>query len=179
MNKRRNFLVGSSEARLPGKICVSPLAATVSILSLLISPYFIIAMAALSHFPPVFGFAVLPVLVAGSIFLCWRLLLVASDRTETALMLLAKCVSLAATLIFFVLVSGFNLLTEFERFGLACIIFVDASILILPLALIRQSTLELLLNRLPGKMSISALTVIFVLSGFAAIAYLVSQSTFI
>jgi hypothetical protein len=149
------------------------------VLGLVMCPFPYIGIGALFSFPPAFSFLALPPFLAGSAFLLWRFLSKPADRAMNMLLLILEGISWIAIGAFLIPISGFNLQTGFERFGLSSAFFLLATICCLPLALMRKTALEQRLARLPDWISITALLVILALSGLAVVVYLLKKPAFI
>jgi len=149
------------------------------ILGLVICPFLYIAIGALFSFSPAFSLLMLPPLLVGSSFLLWRFLSGPTDQATSTMFIVTEGISWIAIVAFVILISRFKLLTAFERFGLFCTFFMLASICCLPLVLIRETALEQRLTQLPNGLSISALLIILMLSGFVIIIYFLSTPVFI
>jgi hypothetical protein len=81
--------------------------------------------------------------------------------------------------VFLFLVSGINLATPLERAGAACTAFLVASFGCLPVALLRRTSLEQRLGRLPRAAGVTLLLSILVASIALTVVYLKTPAAFI
>lgn len=158
---------------------VSALAAC--LLGLAICPLAFIAMGALAQFPPLFTALFLPPFLLGAGFLLWRYVSRSPDPPARRLPLLVlEGLGWIAVVVFLYFVSGFTLLTTAERVGLASTAFLTASVLCLPVVLLRRGTaLERRLSPLPDAAAIALLLLVLVASAAATVSYLTTPAKFI
>lgn len=149
------------------------------LLGVIISPWFFIACGALSGFPPVFSFVMLPPLILGSGFLFRRFLSKPENCGTGKLSLVFEAGSWIVIVIFIIFVSGINLMTAFERFGQSCVFFLAASICSLPVVAFRETALEHRLTKIPNAKSVGILLLVLLISVLATIAYLIGTPAFI
>jgi hypothetical protein len=165
--------------KLGGKDNYAAAVLSACVLGLAVSPFFFIATGALSGFSPAFSFIVLPPLVASDGFLLSRLLKRPIVKRTRVLQLAAESVAWLVVAAFMMLVSGGNLQTTTERVGLSCSYFLLASLLCLPLTLLRDTTVDQRLRRLPRSVAIGVLLVFLSLSGAMALTYGLTPPAFI
>ncbi len=148
------------------------------ILGLVSGPYNYIIAGALFSFPLAFSLLILPPFLAGSAYLLWSFL--RSNHHSTQLWsFILEWISWLAIVNFTVLISGFTLMTESERFGAFCVIFLAASALCLPLTLLRESALQKRLQTLPRRWLVSLFLIAIVLSAYFGFIHLTTPAKFI
>lgn len=108
-------------------------------LGLVLTPFGYIALGALGGLPPAFSALVLPPLLAGIVFLLVRLVRYPSWLRRGVLPWLAELFSWLVIATFLFIISGFNLQTGLERAGSLATLVLTASLLCLPLVLLRQT----------------------------------------
>lgn len=146
---------------------------------LAICPFLFIAIGALSNFSPSFSFFILPPFLLGSGFLLWRFFSKPADQAANFIFLAMEAISWIGIVASLFLISGFTLMTGFERLGLACTFFLLASAVCLPVIWVRRTTLEERLAHLSKGVAISILLLILMLSGLSTAAYILSKPAFI
>jgi hypothetical protein len=145
---------------------------------LILCPFAYIATGALSGFPAGFSYTSLPPLLLGSGFLLGRYLARPKESAAGGILLGAlEAISWLVLVTFLYLVSGVNLSIGIERFGLACTGFLAASLVALPVLLLRPTRLETRLARLPRGLATLALIVIVAGATFAMIVNLITPPT--
>ncbi len=150
------------------------------VLGLVLCPLAYIAMGALSGFAPAFSFLTLPPLLASTSYLLFRFLSKLGRGSSSKLLVTAEIVSWILTIAFLIVVSNFTLLSEFERIGLFCTLFLLSTLVSLPIALIRQTALEERLRQLPNTVAIFLLLVVLLLVAVViATVYLLRMPTFL
>jgi hypothetical protein len=160
------------------RFAVAALAAC--LLGLALCPVGFIAMGALSQFPPLFSAVMLPPFLLGCCFLLWRYLSrPAEPPTRRIALLLAEVPSWIAVAVFLFFVSGFTLLTTFERLGIVSTAFLAASVVCLPVVLLRRTALERRLADLPGALVLAVLLLLLAGASAATVAYLRTPPAFI
>jgi hypothetical protein len=146
----------------------------------ILCPLVFVATGALADFSPLFGVVVLPPYVLGGGFLLRRFL--AKPRgvpTQPSWLWLLEAVSWMVVAGVLYLVSGAKLMIGLERLGAVCTWLLAASGACLPLLLIRQSTLETRLSRLPRGVPLVVLIALVGLLVWAMMGYLSTPPTFI
>jgi hypothetical protein len=156
---------------------VAALAACV--LGLLLCPFGYVAIGALAGFAPAFSWVTLPPLLLSSGYLLFRFLTQPKENASSGAHLIAEVVSWIVIVAFITLVSGFTLLTTFERVGLSLTIFLVVSLLCLPVVLIRKTALQQRLTRLPNVIARSVLLLVLLASAATATVYLLRAPAFI
>lgn len=153
----------------------------------MLCPFGYIAIGALSGFDPAFALTALPPLLAASAYLLTRYLSAPREAPTARRSLpvaaiagwLAEAASWLVILGFLTVISGFTLLTRFERLGLSSTFFLAATLLCLPVALLRRTALEQRLSRLPDGAARLAPLAILLGAAALAISYLVRDPRFI
>lgn len=153
----------------------------------MLCPFGYIAIGGLTGFDPAFALITLPPLLAASAYLLARYLSTpreapTANRTLRVAEIASRLAEIASWLVilgFLTVISGFTLLTRFERIGLSSTFFLAATVLCLPVALLRRTALEQRLARLPGGAAKLALSAILLGAAALAIAYLVRDPSFI
>jgi hypothetical protein len=153
------------------------LAACIS--GLVLSPFGYIAMGALADFAPAFSWIALPPLLASSGYLLVRFWATQGQRASSRLALVAACFAWLVIAGFLAVVSGFALLTGLERIGLFATVFLAASLLSLPVFLLRRTALEERLKCLPQKFALLALLAILTAAAVAMGNYLLRTPVFL
>lgn len=150
------------------------------VLGLVLCPFVYIAIGALSGFGPGFVLITLPPLLAASAYLLYRFLSKPSKAaTVHGALLVAEIASWLVIFGFLTVISGFTLLTRFERIGLSSTFFLIATVLCLPGVLLRRTALHQRLARLPRGTAKVALFATLLSSAALAITYLLRAPSFI
>jgi hypothetical protein len=142
-------------------------------------PFAYVAMGALSGFAPAFSFIALPPLVVSAGFLLYGFLARPPSRPTTALRASGEVISWFLIGAFLVVVSGFTLVTRFERVGLASTLFLGAALVAFPAVLLRPTSLEERLRRLPTGVALLLLLAILAAAGAAMVLYLLRPPAFL
>lgn len=153
------------------------LAACIS--GLMLSPFGYIAMGALAGFAPAFSWLALPLLLPSVGFLLVRFLARQGRGASSRLALVAAFFSWLVIAGFLSVVSGFALLTKFERIGFFATVFLSASLFSLPVFLLRRTALEERLKRLPQPLAWPLLFIILAVSAVAMGIYLLRAPAFL
>src|SRR6267142_212842 len=130
------------------------------VLGLVLCPFAYIGIGALRGFAPAFSFLTLPPLLASAGYLLYRFLSRPAQGPSSALVVSAEVVSWLLIAAFLVAVSGFTLLTRFERIGLSTTLFLVAALISLPGVLMRRTALQQRLRRLPDVVAILLLVAV-------------------
>ena len=149
------------------------------ILGLLTCPVGYILMGALLYISLMFSLIFLPPLLTGSGFLLWRFISKPKNESTSTLLLVLEGVSWSVILFFLFIISVIRLAQEFERSGVACLFFLLALLLWLPVVVIRKTALKQRLLRLPPSISLCILFVILAFSAFLEIAWYFYEPGFI
>jgi peptidoglycan/LPS O-acetylase OafA/YrhL len=165
--------VNASRTALPATLLAACLTGFVT------CPLLYIAIGALFQFSLAFSVIMLPPFLLGSGFLLWRFLAKPADTKPRILIQILGGLSLLSVAAFLFFISGFTLLTTFERFGLFCTFFLLASACCLPLVIKRDMALKQRLAQLPGSLSSGALGVILLIAVPAMLGFLLKKSAFI
>jgi hypothetical protein len=149
------------------------------IVGLIISPFIYIGIGALFNFSAAFSLIMLPPLLLASGFLLWRFLNKPRGQGNSMLIFVLEVISWMAIIAFLVFISGYSLLTTFERVGLFCTFFLIATAICLPLMSMRNTSLEQRIKELPKGIVIAALVLVLASSGLLFVAYQMSTPRFI
>jgi hypothetical protein len=151
------------------------------LLGLAVSPIAFIAVGAVGQAPPLFRATFLPAFALGCGFLLWRYLSRPQEGPvwPTTSLLVAEGLAWIAVLAFLYWTSQVNLLRGFERVGAACTAFLVASVLCLPIVLLRRTALERRLSGLPGGLALTLLLVMLAAASAVMAVYLRSPPEFI
>jgi hypothetical protein len=142
-------------------------------------PFGYIAVGALGGFRPVFALITLPPLLAATACLLVRFLSKPSEApTVRRWLLVAEIASWLVILWFLTVISRFTLLTPFERIGVSSMFFLVATVLCLPVVLLRRTALQQRLAWLPSGAATFALFAILLGAAALAIVYLVREPSF-
>lgn len=161
---------------------VAALAACV--LSLVTGPFLYVAIdifirSPFTSFPPEFYVTLLPILIVCAGFLFWRLLARPVERPRRISLLIVHGICWYVVVTVLVYVSAANLQVGFERIGFSSVLFLLAWLAWLPVTVLRKTTLEQRLARLPYAAVVGILVVILAASGLASISYFVTPAKFI
>lgn len=149
------------------------------ILGLVLCPFAYIVIGALAGFAPAFSFLTLPPLLASAGYLLYRFLAKPGRGSSSQLLVLAEIVSWILIAAFLVLISGFTLLTSFERIGLFFTLFLVAALVSLPAVLIRHTALEQRLRRLPDVVTLLLLLAVLLVAVVTMTIYLLRTPAFL
>jgi hypothetical protein len=149
------------------------------VLGLVMCPFVYVAIGALAAFAPAFSWITLPPLLVSSGYLLFRFLARPNENASSGPHLIAEVLSGIIIVAFIAVVSGFTLQTRLERAGLSLTIFLLASVLCLPVVLMRMTALQRRLMRLPDGIVKSVLLLVLSLSVATATVYLLSAPAFI
>jgi hypothetical protein len=149
------------------------------VLGLALCPFIYIAIGALAGFAPAFSFVALPPLLISCGYLLYRFLSKPSAPAPSGLGLVAELVSWMVIVAFVAIVSNFTLQSPFERLGLSLCFFLLASVLCLPIVLMRRTALQQRLMQLPSAAVTFLLLVVVLLSATMAAIYLSRAPAFI
>lgn len=170
MKSQQSDAAGSSLAKAGLSACV---------LGLVLSPFGYIAIGALNGFAPALSFVALPPLLASVGYLLFRLLSKRGAGSASKWSMLAELVSWILIAAFLVVVSGFSLQTGFERIGLFSMLFLVASVVALPVVLMRTTALGERLGSLPHGVAMFLLLAVLLAAVVAMAAYLLRTPVFI
>lgn len=148
------------------------------ILGLVLCPFAYIAIGALTGFAPAFSFLTLPPLLASAGYLLYRFLSRPVQGSSSNLLVSAEVVSWILIAAFLVVVSGFTLLTRFERIGLSSTLFLVATLVSLPSVLMRRTALQERLRRLPDVVTIVLLLAVLLVAVVTMAVYLLRAPAF-
>ncbi|MCX7097530.1 MAG: hypothetical protein NTV43_06435 [Methylococcales bacterium] len=169
MKLQQNEVAGYKLPKLGLSTCV---------LGLVLCPLAYISIGALTGFAPAFSFLTLPPLLASTSYLLFRFLSKLGRGSSSKLLVTVEIVSWILTIAFLIVVSNFTLLSEFERIGLFCTLFLLSTLVSLPIALICQTALEERLRQLPNTVAILLLLVVLLIAVVIATVYLLRMPTF-
>lgn len=150
------------------------------IMGLALAPLGYIAIGALGGFSAAFAMLSLPLLLGSMLFLLFRLLPAASGPKPGGRWLVGlEVLGWLLTGLFLLVVSGFTLLTTWERIGLFCVVLLAASVLAAPVVWWRPCALVARVGQWPPKLVLGWLvSCAGLLIGGAAI-YVLSPSRFL
>jgi hypothetical protein len=148
------------------------------VLGLVLCPFAYIAIGALRGFAPAFSFLTLPPLLASAGYLLYRFLSRPPQGPSNMLLLSAEVFSWILIGLFLVVVSGFTLVTRFERFGLSATLFLVASLVSLPVVLLRRTALQQRLSGLPRALAIVLLLAVLVVALVTMVVFLLQAPAF-
>ncbi len=148
-------------------------------LGLVLCPFAYIAIGALAGFAPAFSFLALPPLLASVGYLLYRFLSRPARSSSSRLHWWAEIGSWIVIAAFLVVVSNFTLLTGFERIGLFSALFLVATLVSLPVVLIRRTALRERLRRLPDVVVILLLLAILLAAVVTTVVYLLRAPAFL
>jgi hypothetical protein len=136
--------------------------------------------------PPEFWLATLPPLLIGIGYLLYRFLRKPRERASGDTRLSAKIarwlmvvLSWFVIAVFVVIISKYPLNATFEQVGISLTFFLLASLLSLPVVLIRKTALQQRLMQLPNSIVTAALALVVSVSTVIAVVYLMTPATFI
>ena len=150
------------------------------IMGLLFAPLGYIAIGALGGFSSAFSMLSLPLLLGSTLFLSSRLLprVTAPEGSRWWLKAL-EFVSWSLVGLFLLIVSGFTLLTTWERIGLFCVLLSVASVLIAPFIFLRPSALVAKVAQWPAQVVLVCSVSLAGLLIVCAVTYLLTPSRFL
>ena len=148
------------------------------VLGLVLCPFAYVAIGALAGFAPAFSFLTLPPLLASAGYLLYRFLSKPAQGSSSTLLLSAEVVSWIVIAAFLVVVSGFTLLTRFERIGLSSTLFLVATLVALPGVLLRRTALQQRLRRFPDGVTLVLLLAVLVVAVVSMVIYLLRAPAF-
>jgi hypothetical protein len=149
------------------------------VLGLVLCPFAYIAIGALRGFAPAFSYLTLPPLLAGAGYLLYRFLSRPAQAPSSTLLLSAEVVSWILIALFLVAVSNFTLFTRFERIGLSATLFLVATLVSLPVVILRRTALQGRLSRLPDAVAIVLLLAVLLVAGVTMTVYLLRPPAFL
>ncbi len=149
------------------------------ILGLVLAPFGYIAMGALAGFAPAFSWLALPPLLASVGYLLIRFLARQGRGAASKPALLAELFSWMVIAAFLAVVSGFTLLTRLERIGLFATVFLAATLLSLPIFLLRRTALAERLKPLPQPLTLFLLLTVLAVAAVALGNYLLHAPAFL
>jgi hypothetical protein len=143
------------------------------------TPYVYIAIGAMHAFDVMVSIITLPPLLLSNGYLLRRYLArpAHSKCAWWACALEALC--WAATVTFLIVVSNFTLLTTFERLGLTVTFFAIATIVCVPVVLLRATALQQRLTRVPTQVARLALAAIVAATAVTVAVHLLKAPAFI
>jgi len=149
------------------------------IIGVILSSYLYIAVGALSSFSLAFTIVTVPPLIISSGILFWRYLSPQTKKAVSKSMLATELICWLVIVVFLFLISRFALMSSFEKIGLFSTIFLLASVISLPVVLMRENALKQRLLRYPKGAIVVLLFVVLVSSAVFAICYNISSPRFI
>jgi hypothetical protein len=145
-------------------------------MGLVVLPFLYMLAGAPADLPPIFS----RFFLLGSVYLVWRYLSKpASDGRSSAAVLVPELLSWLAVAVFLWIASGINLLRGFERLGAACMFFLIASVICLPVMAFRRTQLESRWTRVPRPPAMLALLLVLVTSAVIVVIHLSTPARFI
>jgi hypothetical protein len=149
-------------------------------MGLLLTPLAYVSIGALGGFSSAFSMLSVPLLLGSTLFLLFRLLprIPAPELTRTWSMAI-EAVSWLLLGLFLIIVSGFTLLTTWERIGLFCVLLWVAAVLVAPLIFLRPSALVSRVAQWPAPIVLVGSVSFAGLSIVCAVIYLLIPSRFL
>ena len=166
----KTSLRSENRAALPAAV----LAALV--LGLVLCPYIYVAIGALGQFAPALSFVALPLLLISSGCLLFRFLGKPKERASSNAWLIAEILSWFVIAAFITVISNFTLFTTFERIATFFMFFLLASLLSLPVVLMRKTALQQRLMKLPNRVITPLLVLIVSVSAAIVVVDLLTPN---
>jgi hypothetical protein len=149
------------------------------VLGLVLCPYVYIAVGGLSGFGPAFTFVSLPLLIPSTGFLLFRFISPPGRRSRARMALLLEFLCWSVVAAFVAIISGFTLLTTFERIGLTTIFFLIASAGSFPIVHLRATAIRQRMQEVPPPIASAVMLVILTVAGSIGVVYLLAAPRFI
>jgi len=147
------------------------------VLGWVLCPFIYVAIGALGHFfAPAFFFIALPLMLISSGCLLFRFLGKPKEPASSAAWLIAEILSWFLIAAFITVVSNFTLFTPFERIGVLFMLYLLASLLSLPIVLMRKTALQQRLMKLPNSVITLLLVLVASISVVITAVYLLSPN---
>ncbi len=146
---------------------------------LVLCPFAYVAIGALAGFAPAFSFLTIPPLLLATGYLLWRFFAQRATSLASGWLVAAEWLSMLLIGAFLTIVSGFTLLSAFERVGLFAMLFSVTTMLALPIVLKRTTPLGERLARWPKAITLPLLVAIFLATLVAVTGYLLAEPVFL
>ena len=149
------------------------------VFNLLLCPFIYIGIGALASIRAEFSWIGVPPLLVSTGYLLVRYLKQPDANALRGSQILAEAMCWLVIASFLTIISGFTLLTTFERIGALCLFFLSATLLSLPLVLLRRTALRERMLQLEPRFAGCVVLVIVLAAGVMATVHLVVPARFI